>query len=46
MTILRYIPCRCTVCYRPGSRGHLIVTIGGRTLPVRACPYCRKEGAK
>ena len=42
MTILRYIPCACKVAYRPGARGHLLITIGGRTLPVRRCPHCKK----
>lgn len=44
-TTLRYIPCDCIKrgdCILPGTRGHLVVQVKGKIIPIRKCLYCRK----
>jgi hypothetical protein len=48
-TTLRYINCVCIrsgICYAPnGSRGHLVVQVRGKIIPLRRCLYCKGRPA-
>ena len=43
-TTLRYIPCKCIKrgdCFIPGTRGHLVVQVRGKIIPIAKCRYCK-----
>lgn len=44
---IRVLPCDCIrkgVAHRPGTRGHLVVQVKGRIIPIRKCRYCKAGG--
>lgn len=46
MSVLTYKHCACLrrgVAFRPGSRGHLYLRIGGREVFLRRCTHCRPK---
>ena len=43
-TIIRYLACDCVArghCFIPGMRGHLVVQVKGRIIPIRKCLHCK-----